>query len=93
MKHQNDDNYLLLKYEDIVSKPEYEIKKICNFLEMPFEKHMLFPYGKPSSYSGEMAKGFDKSRIYTWENKLKGWERNLINLLAIKSMKEFRYNL
>ena len=34
-------NYYLLKYEDLVTKPEYIIKSICNFLEIEYYNEML----------------------------------------------------
>ncbi len=34
-------NVIEIKYEDLVSNPEINIKSICNFLELNFEKSML----------------------------------------------------
>ena len=91
LKHRHDENYVLLRYEDLVLEPEKKIKEICEFLEISFEENMLFPCGKPSSHSGEIIKGFDKSRIDIWNEKIQKWEKNLINLFANKSLKEFKY--
>jgi hypothetical protein len=35
------DSYLLLKYEALCSLPEEELKRVCNFIGMPYEKEML----------------------------------------------------
>lgn len=33
--------YMAVKYEDLVSQPEYVLKNICRFLNLPFEAQML----------------------------------------------------
>jgi hypothetical protein len=43
-KFKNDS--LLVKYEELILKPEQEIEKICDFLGIKFEKELL----KPSNY-------------------------------------------
>jgi hypothetical protein len=91
-KYEKHENYILLKYEDLVSDPEEKIKDICEFLDVSFQENMLFPYGKPSSHSKDIVKGFDKSRINTWHKKIQKWEKNLVDLFANKSIKKFNYN-
>src|SRR6056297_1394681 len=39
--YENLDNYLLVKYENLVHRPEIEIKRIVNFLGFKYEKKML----------------------------------------------------
>ena len=53
VSHQNILNFLnnipasrkfTLRYEDLLSTPETEIRKLCAFFNIPFEEEMLHPY-------------------------------------------------
>jgi len=92
IKHRKDENYMLLRYEDLISEPEKNIKKLCSFLEISFEQDMLFPSGKPSSHTNDRITGFDKNRIDVWKTKIHNWEIGLIDFFAKKSLDEFNYN-
>ncbi|WP_460153864.1 sulfotransferase family protein [Pseudomonas sp. S2_B07] len=39
------DCYLEVKYEDLVASPESELRKVCTFLGIDFDPHMLDPQG------------------------------------------------
>lgn len=41
----------ILRYEDLISAPEVELKKLCSFLELPFEEGMLNYHQKEASKS------------------------------------------
>ena len=83
--------YYLLRYEDVLRNPELELKNLCNFLEINFEKKMLYADGMPSSHTETIKKGFDKNRAYAWKYDIKKWEYKIINLLTAKSRKIFGY--
>ena len=40
-KYMNNENILILKYENLISKPTKEIQNICNFLNVKFSKKYL----------------------------------------------------
>lgn len=44
---------LIIKYEDLVSSPEYILKKICNFLDLEYESSMLDFHKKTSEKLNE----------------------------------------
>ncbi len=39
--NKHPENYLEIRYEDLVNNPEKEIKKVCDFLEIDFEPQMI----------------------------------------------------
>lgn len=39
--HEYPNNFLLLRYEDLVSSPTENVSKICSFLNIPFQEGML----------------------------------------------------
>ncbi|MGY4688934.1 sulfotransferase family protein [Salibacterium sp. K-3] len=53
------DNVYTVKYEDLVSNTEYEVKKICEVLNLPFQKHMVdvrnFRDGKGNQWTNNSA--------------------------------------
>ncbi len=90
-KYNGRDNYILIKYEDLVSNPQSTIKEICDFLELPYTENMLYASGKPSSLTGKIKEGTDISRIYKWKYVIKPWEKLLIDILTRRSRKILGY--
>lgn len=43
---QFQDNYLLVKYEDLTANPEQEVRKICQFLGLQYEESMVSSIGE-----------------------------------------------
>ena len=41
INYKNDKRFCLLKYEDLVSQPQKEINKLCQWLNLDFEREML----------------------------------------------------
>lgn len=46
------EKYFLLKYEDLIQKPEETVQRVCEFLEIPFHPQMM-------DYRKEMVERFD----------------------------------
>jgi hypothetical protein len=73
--HQGE-NYFSLSYENLMSQPEDEIKRMCRFLNLDFEKNMLdvsrftdYDGKKWESYSSfKKVKGFSIETIDRWKN-------------------------
>ncbi len=82
--------YLILKFEELVSKPEISIKKVCNFIGIQFEKNMMdqkviskgFQDGQP---------GFDRYASKRWENHITVPENKWFLLLFYRHLKELGY--
>ena len=96
--------YLLIKFEDIHKNPEKISRKLCNFLDLSFDKNMIkekkwksllknkFNYINETAY-GKKNKvyGFSKNRIHEWKKNLSKWEINLVNHLCKKRIKKLGY--
>lgn len=87
-----------LHYEDLVLKPEEELKKICNFIGEEFETSMLdtsnsskrvnirnVPWKKMSNQPP------NKSRIFVWKNELPNSRNQLSESILGDRMKEYGY--
>ena len=86
MKNKNRNNYILIRFEDILEFPEPTIKKLCNFCEIEFNPFMMFPCGKASSHDNKIRQGFDKSLINKWRFHQSGNDTSLITLFTRKSL-------
>jgi hypothetical protein len=62
---------MLLKMEDVIKDIEKEAKKICNFLNIPFDENMLSPMSRMRNKDKvKRYKKVDKNQISLWKN----WE-------------------
>ncbi len=80
LKEKHPDQFLLLKYEDLITRPKSELERICTFLNVPFEEHTLnYGQGK-DSLKAQWGGVFDwhkntfkppiTSKINAWESAL-----------------------
>ena len=91
--------YLMIKYEDLVLHPERVLRKICEFLELPFSKTMLDTQsfsdttGKPwrVNSSFESGPGFAINAIDRWRRILPENQVQMIEYICLDQMSEFGY--
>lgn len=57
-------NVLELRYEDLITEPEAHLRKVCAFLDLPFDPAML-RYHENTTYDAP-----DPSLIYQWREKM-----------------------
>ena len=84
-------NYHLVKFEDLVSKPEKSVRELCEFLGIEFDPKMLKPKQVHSSFASELIIGFDKQALTRWRNHLKPWMKIWMLIWVKKYLKEFGY--
>ncbi len=90
-KYKYKNNYMLVRYEDILTYPEETIKDVCEFIGVGYLPEMIYASGKPSSIDGKIKKGLDKKRAYRWKNVIKPWEKLLIDILTSRARKKLGY--
>ena len=74
-----------IDYEKIIDNPEKEIRLLCDFCELPFEKKMLTTFGKPSSHFNRTKHGIDSESYDSWKKKLNKFDIKLIEYLTFYS--------
>jgi len=84
---KNINMFYKVDYEDIVLDAENELRSLCDFCEIPFESKMLEACGKPSSHTGEIKIGVDRSRVDSWKKKLSSFDIWLIEFFTKSSAK------
>lgn len=68
--YSGDSRVMVVKFEDIVSSPEINVRKICSHCQVPFEKILLDveQLGSSERLDKDTAKGFDQSRVEAWKS-------------------------
>ncbi|NVO01944.1 MAG: sulfotransferase [Bacteroidetes bacterium] len=102
-KKKKPENFFTIKYETFVENPEFHMKDICQFLELPFDKEMFEFITKKENHEAlqpnidfskqhqSLFKPIDKSRIGKWSILLTGNDLAAVEIVAGKTGKEFGY--
>lgn len=78
-KNLREDWYKLVRFEDLVRRPQETIEGVCDFVGMEFHEEMLKPPMVDSSYEeGERGVGFDEGALERWKEHLPSSQRWLI---------------
>lgn len=69
-RRELDGRYLLVRFEDLIARPEAELQRVCAFLEVPFTRALLEARRTGSSYSDERhsGEGFDPGAADRWRH-------------------------
>ena len=98
--HLPANQYMMIRYEDLIEEPEAYLQQLCDFLEVPFEVEMLRYYQR-----GKDEKGFpehekwktgtmqpvQKDRNERWERELSENQVQLVEYLAGGLMDKLGY--
>ncbi len=94
LPYLENDNVLMVKFEELISNPEENVKKICEFLDLDFQETMLdVPFAFSSIFGDDNKRGFDKKRIGNWRSKLNSAEIFFIQKINKDLMQKFGYKL
>jgi hypothetical protein len=88
------ENYMLVRYEDLVLEPEATARTLCSFIGVPFIDEMLDQVVLNSSFGpGGTSKGFDKTSIGRWRSHLSPLTKAWFLALCRRELTEFGYEL
>ena len=90
------DDYLILKYEDLILDTDAKMRQVASFLEVSFDEKMLSPtaLGKDwfgNSMSGQKFNGISKHPLSVWKTDISSLEIELVNLLLPHVLNKFDY--
>lgn len=85
----NKELFHFVDYNMLVLNPQETLKDICRYCEIELEDSMFNVFGKSSSHTKKIKRGFDKNRIDNWRTKLNQFEIWLISSLTKNSRKIF----
>lgn len=81
--------YLLVRFEDLITDQNKEVRRICDFLGIPFTDAMLAQSVVRGANKGD--KGFDKSKADRWRGEIDGWVSRIIKWRFRRRMKKLGY--
>lgn len=88
--HNSPGQFYNLRYENLITNQEEELKKLCNFIDEEYEKSLLDIEVINSSFV-QNEKGFIKEMIYRWKSKLSSYEIILIDIKTRKNRYKLNY--
>ncbi len=92
LKYPN--NYYLCKFENLIKKPESELRKLCYFLEIDWTSDLMnISYQNSSVRSNQYKKGYDLYAIDRWKNSIKPIINKWLILWCKKHLIKFGYPL
>ena len=95
-----DDAYIEVRYEDLVTTPEDELRRLCAFLGEVFDEAMLEPrrvtdvaVPERKVWHARTSETVDDSATQRWRRDLEPWELNLFEFVAARQMRLHGYEL
>ncbi|HKL38903.1 MAG TPA: sulfotransferase [Bacteroidales bacterium] len=78
------DHFHILVYDELIRSPEHEMKKLCGFLDIRYDPHLLEPtlLGRPwkgNSWHSPELDGIDTRPLNEWKKHISGGEVRLLN--------------
>ena len=90
-RYKNNQNYLLSRFEDTVTQPETQLRRICDFLRIDYTPEMLHPKVQDSSFNRDTKKGFNTQAIDRWKDTITPLSSIFITTLNKRYVKQFGY--
>lgn len=88
------ENYLIIKYEDLLSHPEAQMRMICDFLNLPFSENIIQLLGNKMEEEKNYVKSFfDTSKIDKWKTQLSSKEVKKIEKIQGTLLQKMGYEL
>jgi hypothetical protein len=90
------ERYLLVRYEDLVSEPERELRRVCGFLGVAFDPSMIAEIdvvGSSFSATRHAGAGFDPQRATRWRQEVPAVGLGWFRLVAGRELRRFGYPL
>lgn len=90
------DDYLVLRYEDLVTEPGNCMQQVAGLLKVPYQTEMLKPSvmgqeWQGNSMSGEPMQGVSSQPMERWKGEINPLETTLVNQVLEQMLERFRY--
>ena len=90
------EDYLVIKYEDLLTSPERTMRTMAVFLSVPFHKSLLEPTVQGESWTGNSTsdrqfKGINRENLNKWKSSISPIEIFIVNKLFHFLLEEYNY--
>jgi hypothetical protein len=89
-----------IRFEDLLTSPADELKKLCNFIDEDFEEAMLSTEEAGKSLNSrnvpwkeKVSKPLDTARIFAWKKELREEEKKLADAFVGDFLRQFGYQM
>ncbi len=98
--YQNEypDSFRVIKYEDLIRRPEQQALKICRFLNIDFQSEMLNQKNDPATFDGQKeywklnaTKPIDQNNYDKWKHEMKPGEIYFLQKYLGREMGRYNY--
>lgn len=88
--------YLIIKYEDLITDAATIMKKVAEFLDIEYNNNLTTPTIMGKSWAGNSTsdvgfKGISNIPLTKWKNEIHDYEIHLVNRFALPIIKRFGY--
>lgn len=94
------DSYVEVRYEDLVTAPEQQLRRMCAFLGEPFDEAMLAPHQvaevavpERKVWHTRTREAVDDRALRRWEEDLEPWELDLFEFVSARQLRRHGYEL
>lgn len=87
------ERYKIIKYENLLSAPETEMRELCTFLGVDFEPEALKLQDDERQGKEYVKSYFDTSKIHQWKDQLTAKEIRIIEEIQGPSLRRFAYKV
>jgi hypothetical protein len=87
-------NYLLMKYENLISQPANELERVCAHIGIEYCGAMLQAAARPIDPPPTHARAYEEitpARLGLWRSRLKPWQIAIVEQTAGELMREYGY--
>ena len=88
------DNYIRVHYEDLVARPEEQLRRLCNHIGLQYQEAMLQPDPAEFDPGRPVHRAYEKmtpARVALWRTELEPWQVSVIEAAAGNHMEDFGY--
>ncbi len=88
------ENYFLVKYEDLVARPEEQLGQLCRHIGLDYHETMLQPNPAevvPRPEHRRSYEGITAARVTLWREELEPWQVSAVEAVAGREMEAYGY--
>lgn len=94
-----------LRYEDLLTEPESELRNLCNFLDIDYspaihksfqlfgKNQKLSPKNLASTLHANIARGLDPNNLNKYKSQMKIWERVAFEIICYPYLLKYGYDI
>ena len=98
LKKYGPNRYKILKFEDVISNPEHEMRGVAEFINITFDRILLSPtrlngQTKGNNFDGNIFSSIDNTNVGRWKDRISDTEAQIIEFHFEEIMNKVGYKL